>query len=82
VVELKARALPFEAFASRVERVAPAAGRGDAHSSALIYCRLDRGAAGLSPEMTGHARIHTGRRPVGAILLGGALRWLRTELWW
>jgi hypothetical protein len=32
--------------------------------------------------MTGYGRIYTGRRPVGAILLDQALRWLRTECWW
>jgi multidrug resistance efflux pump len=81
-VELKARALPFERIVTRVERIAPAAGRGDVQSSVLLYCRLDHSAADLRPEMTGHARVSTGARPVGAILLDRALRLLRTEFWW
>jgi hypothetical protein len=48
----------------------------------LIYCRLDAAGAELKPEMTGHARVYTGRRPIGAILLDRAVRALRTELWW
>jgi hypothetical protein len=32
--------------------------------------------------MTGQARVYTGARPVGAILLDRALRLLRTEFWW
>jgi multidrug resistance efflux pump len=81
-VELKARALPFATIVTQVERIAPAAGRGDVQSSVIIYCRLDHSAAELRPEMTGHARVYTGARPVGAILLNRALRFLRTEFWW
>jgi multidrug resistance efflux pump len=81
-VVLKARALPFAAFATRVERIAPAAGRGDAQSSVTVTCRLDHVPADLRPEMTGYARVYTGRRKVGAILLDRALRLVRTEFWW
>ena len=72
----------YRTVVTQVERVAPAAGRGDVQSSVLLYCRLDRSAADLRPEMTGHARVCTGARPVGAILLDRALRLLRTEFWW
>lgn len=81
-VELKARALPFETCATKVERIAPAAGRGDVQSSVIVYCRLDRAPSDLRPEMTGQARVCTGRRPVGATLLDRLLRFLRTEFWW
>jgi multidrug efflux pump subunit AcrA (membrane-fusion protein) len=80
-VKLKARALPFEVFLTRVDRVAPAAARGDGQGSVTVYCRLDA-PAGLLPDMTGHARVSTGRRPVGGILLDRALRLVRTEFWW
>jgi multidrug resistance efflux pump len=81
-IRLKTRALPFDAFFSRVDRLAPAAGRGEVQSNVIVYCRLDAVGAGLKPEMTGHARIYTGRRPIGAILFDRAVRLLRTELWW
>ena len=38
--------------------------------------------AGLRPGMTGHARVYSGKRPIGAVLLDRALRFLRTEFWW
>jgi hypothetical protein len=81
-VALKARALPFDIITARVDRVAPAAGRGEVQSSVTIYCRLTSPAKDLRPGMTGHARVYTGRRPVGAILLNRALRFVRTEFWW
>jgi multidrug resistance efflux pump len=81
-IGLKARALPFERFTSRVDRVAPVAGRGEVQSRVTVCCRLDHLPAGMRPGMTGYARIYTNRRPVGAILLDRAMRYLRTEFWW
>jgi hypothetical protein len=52
--------------------------RGEGQGSVTVYCRLDA-PAGLLPDMTGHARVYTGRRPVGAILLDRVLRLVRTE---
>jgi putative peptide zinc metalloprotease protein len=82
MVELKARALPFETFSCVVSRVAPVAGRGDVQSTVTVYCPLDGASAQLVPGMTGHARVYSGKRPVGAVLLDRALRFLRTEFWW
>jgi multidrug efflux pump subunit AcrA (membrane-fusion protein) len=81
-VALRARGLPFGALRGRVGRVAAAAVHGDAQGSVVVYCQLDDGPAGLRPGMTGYGRVHTGPRPLGAILLDRALRWLRTECWW
>jgi multidrug resistance efflux pump len=93
-VELKARALPFETFQAQVERIAPrsvrpeaqagtpAAGAGEVPGSVTVYCRLAEPQAELRPGMTGYARIYSGRRSVGTILLDRALRLLRTEFWW
>jgi putative peptide zinc metalloprotease protein len=36
----------------------------------------------LRPGMSGHARIHTGQRSVGQILINRLLRYVRTEFWW
>ena len=80
-VDLKARALPFETFTARVDRIAPAAGHGEVQSTVTLYCRLEEG-ADLRPGMTGHARVYTGRRPAATILYDRALRFLRTEFWW
>ena len=81
-VALRARALPFETLAARVDRIAPAAGRGDAQSTVSVYCRLDDCPPGLRPGMTGYGRISTGPRPVGRLLLDRVVRFLRTECWW
>jgi multidrug efflux pump subunit AcrA (membrane-fusion protein) len=81
-VELKARALPFERFRARVDRIAPAAGRGEVQSTVTLYCRLANAGVELRPGMTGQARVFTGRRSVGRVLLDRTLRLLRTEFWW
>jgi len=81
-VRLKARALPYQTFLSRVDRVATSGVRGEAQSSVTAYCRLDPAPDELRTEMTGHARVDTGRRTIGAILLHHMLRFVRTEFWW
>jgi multidrug resistance efflux pump len=89
-VKLKARALPFETFQTAVERIAPATVKGDPQGTVkgdpqgmvTVYCRLTTHGAELRPGMTGHARIATGRRSAGMILLDRGLRYIRTEFWW
>jgi multidrug resistance efflux pump len=81
-VRLKARALPYETFRTVVDRVAPTGVRGEAQSSVTVYGRLDHATDELRTEMTGYARIDTGRRPIGAILVDRMLRFVRTEFWW
>jgi putative peptide zinc metalloprotease protein len=81
-VELKARALPFARFTTEVARIAPAAGKGDVQSSVTIYCLVKNPGAELRPGMSGHARIATGSRSPGLILVDRTLRYLRTEFWW
>jgi multidrug efflux pump subunit AcrA (membrane-fusion protein) len=81
-VELKARALPFDLFDSHVDRLAPVAAKGDVQSSVTVYCRLHESSTDLRPGMSGNARIYSGHRPVGAILLERAMRFVRTEFWW
>src|SRR5262249_40119379 len=81
-IALKARALPFDTFAARVDRIAPAAGHGDVQSTVTVYCRLENDGADLRPGMTGHARVFTGRHSLGWILVERGMRYLRTEFWW
>jgi multidrug efflux pump subunit AcrA (membrane-fusion protein) len=81
-VELKARALPFETFRASVDRVAPAAGRGEVQSTVTVTCRLGEPPADLRPGMSGYARVYTGRRSLGEVLADRALRYVRTEFWW
>ncbi|HET6880097.1 MAG TPA: efflux RND transporter periplasmic adaptor subunit [Pirellulales bacterium] len=81
-VDLKARALPYETFAAEVERIAPAATSGDHQSTVVVYCRLVNESTALKPEMTGHARVYCGKKPIGEIGLDYVLRFIRTEFWW
>jgi hypothetical protein len=81
-VALRARGLPLGALRGRVCRVAPAAVRGEAQGTVVVYCQLDECPAGLRPGMTGYGRVHTGPRTLGGLLLDRSLRWLRTECWW
>jgi multidrug efflux pump subunit AcrA (membrane-fusion protein) len=82
VVELKARAVPYQTFPAKVDRIAPTAGRGEVQSAVIVYCRLGEASAALRPGMTGYARVYTGRRSLGEVLGDRALRYLRTEFWW
>lgn len=36
----------------------------------------------LRTAMSGYARVYTGRRSLGGILLDRAMRLFRTEFWW
>ncbi|MBI3461798.1 MAG: efflux RND transporter periplasmic adaptor subunit [Planctomycetes bacterium] len=84
-VRLTFRALPFNTFAGRVERIAPAAVKDEqvgVQGRITIYCRLETSSAKLRPDMSGYARISTTRRPVGMVLADRAIRLFSTEFWW
>jgi multidrug efflux pump subunit AcrA (membrane-fusion protein) len=79
---LKPRSLPLERVPARVRRVAVAAEPGEENSRIVIDCAPDVPVPLLRPGLSGYARIDTGRRPAGAILVDRVLRHLRTEYWW
>ncbi len=83
-IDLKARALPFDTFVAKVERIAPSASiSSDKRQSAVTaYCFVANEAGKLKSGMTGMARVHRGYRPFGIILVHKALSYLRTEFWW
>jgi HlyD family secretion protein len=83
-VELKARALPFQTFKAKVERVAPRAeiAQGELQGKVTVYCRLDTSDVNLLAGMTGMGRVFRGAEPVGTVLAHKALRQVRTEFWW
>ena len=80
-VALKARALPFESFQTKVERIAPAAAQGEVQSAVTVYCHSNNLLPELRPGMTGYARVYTGHRPIGEVLVNKLLRFVRTEFW-
>ncbi|HEX3869258.1 MAG TPA: efflux RND transporter periplasmic adaptor subunit, partial [Pirellulales bacterium] len=81
-VTLKARALPFETFEARVDRIAPIAKTGQVESTVTVYSRLDHPSPELRPGMTGYARVYCGPQPIGKLGLDYVLRFIRTEYWW
>ena len=84
-VDIKVRALPYQTLRGKVDRVAPAAAKGDAQAvqaSVTAYVRIDSPPPGVRPGMTGTARVACGRSTVAQVLGGRALRYLRTEFWW
>ena len=84
-VTLRPRSLPLEKVFGRVERVANAADPPDAArpvSHVTIECSLHTLTGALRPGMSGFARVDTGKRPVGTILMDRILRHLKTEYWW
>ena len=82
LVQLKARALPFETFETKVSRTAPAAEPDELQSTVNVVCRLDADEESLRPGMTGYARIYTGRCSLGECTVNRILRYVRTEFWW
>jgi putative peptide zinc metalloprotease protein len=80
-VVLRPRAVPLKRIAAHVRRVSVAADASETGSTVTVYCALDEPSPLLRPGMSGYARIHTGKRPVGAILLDRLLRHLRTDYW-
>src|SRR5262249_46109882 len=73
-VQLKARALPYATFGAEVERIAPAAVRGEVQSTLTVYGRLRGLPPELRPGMTGYARVYTGPRALGGFLADRVLR--------
>ena len=64
-------------------RIAPlAATEENAQSTVVVHCAMNETAPVLRTSMSGYARIYTGRRSVGGIILDRAMRLLRTEFWW
>lgn len=85
-VHLKTRALPFSNLKAFVDRIAPTAtmptSQTQKQSSVRVYCHVDNDDGQLKSGMTGFARIDRGRGTVGMILVGRALKLVRTEYWW
>ena len=95
-VRLKARALPYHSFESKVERIASSTVRtsmpdsipavtpnlGATPANVVVYCRIEGLDYGLETGMTGYARITNGKRSLGSMLYDRALRIFRTEFWW
>lgn len=85
-IDLKARALPFDTFVAKVDRIAPSAAglpeKNPTQNTVTVYCHVDNPGGKLKSGMTGMARIYRGRRSLGTNLINKGLRYFRTEFWW
>jgi putative peptide zinc metalloprotease protein len=84
-VELRVAAYSQRRHLGRVSEIAPRAvpGGSAAFPTNTVEVRLqvENPTGELRSGMSGWAKIHCGRRPLGAILLRRAARYLRTEVW-
>jgi hypothetical protein len=65
----------------------PLAAKGDPSLAArgrtvVVTCSIDGVLLVLRTSMSGYARIYTGRRSLGGILVNRVMRLFRTEFWW
>ncbi len=90
-VFFKARALPFETFEGRVERIAPNAAKPleavasqqpAMRQTVVVHCRVPGAEGKLKSGMTGFGRVSRGWSTLGKVLLIKAHRYVRTEFWW
>ena len=51
-------------------------------STVVVCCSVDGTAPVLRTSMSGYARIYTGRRTIGGVLVNRMMRLFRTEFWW
>lgn len=83
-VVLKARAYPERTFHGKVVAIAPTAvkeeegGRG---RTVLVTTRLENASLLLKPEMTGNAKVFSGKRRLADLLTRRLARYLRVEFW-
>lgn len=85
-IDLKARALPFDTFVAKVDRIAPSAleqpDKKRNQNMVTVYCHVENNEGKLKSGMTGIARVYRGNRSMGLNLIHKGLRYLRTEFWW
>jgi multidrug resistance efflux pump len=81
-VRIRVRAMPFDAFTARIDRISPRARFDEHQTHGTLTCVIQDASQKLRPGMTGSARIETGYRAIGALLLDRSTRFLKNEFWW
>jgi len=80
-VWLKANTFPQRKFIGRVTRISPQATvEQDAHVF-IVRAEIDNPELDLRSGMVGRAKILTGSRSVGYVLLHDPLRWFQKKIW-
>lgn len=80
-VWLKANAFPERKFKGRVTRVSPQARIEQGERVFIAHAEIDNPDRALRAGMVGRAKILTGERSLGLVLLRDPSSWLRKKLW-
>jgi RND family efflux transporter MFP subunit len=80
-VWLKANAFPERKFTGRVTRISPQATVEQGERIFIVHAEIANSDQALRTGMVGRAKILTGARSVGYVLLREPARWLRKKLW-
>lgn len=81
-VVLKALALPYRTFETRVDRISPVLESDTGTSTAKAHCAIPDTVRELRPGMSGYARIYLDRQSAGRVLWERFSRFMRTEFFW
>jgi len=83
-VVLKARSYPTESFEGTVTAIAPAAVRPDEaldQKIIRVITKIDNAPLLLKSQMTGNAKIYSGKRSIAELMTRRLVRYLRVEFW-
>jgi GAF domain-containing protein/biotin carboxyl carrier protein len=80
-VWLKANAFPSRKFIGRVTRISPQATTEQGARVFIVRAEIENLDQSLRVGMLGRAKILTGERSVGYVLLHGPARWLQKKIW-
>jgi multidrug resistance efflux pump len=83
-VALRARATPWTSVEGRVTSIAPMVSTpadGQSGRTVIVTTTVENPSRVLKPQMTGHAKINCGKRPLIDLLTRRFTRYLRVEFW-
>ncbi|TLY18594.1 MAG: HlyD family efflux transporter periplasmic adaptor subunit, partial [Nitrospirae bacterium] len=84
-VVLKARSYPTESFEGTVTAIAPAAVRPDEaldqKKIIRVITKIDNAPLLLKSQMTGNAKVYSGKRSIAELMTRRLVRYLRVEFW-
>ena len=80
-VWLKANTFPGQKFIGRITRISPQATIEHGTQVFIVRAEIDNPQHNLRTGMVGRAKILTGSRGIGYVLLREPLRWLQKKLW-
>jgi putative peptide zinc metalloprotease protein len=80
-ITLIAQAYPDRRFEGVVERMAETATTVNDDRYVRVTAQLQNEDGALRPDMTGHAKVNAGSRPIIKLATRKLVRWVRTDLW-